>query len=558
MNIVIIGGVAGGMSAATRARRMNEQANIVVLERGPHISFANCGLPYYLSGAIRDAGALFLTTPERAWQRYRIDARVRHEVLRIDRQNKVVEGVDHATGQPFRLPYDKVILAPGAAPIIPRLPGTDAKNVFVLRNVEDVLQLDAFLRSEKPVRAVVVGAGFIGLEMVEALHARGLQVAVIEKAPHALPALDAEMSGWIERELEKNGVTVRVGTGLQALHTQGDRVTAVETEAGESIACDMVLLSMGVRPITKLAEDAGLALGPSGAIRVDKAMRTSDPDIYAVGDAAEVTQGVTHFGARIPLAGSANRHGRGAGEHAATGHAPPAAAVFGTAIVRIFGLDVAITGLGRKAAEAAGYDVDTAIVHPNHHASYYPGAERLHLMLVYDKTTGKVLGAQAIGPCGVDKRIDVIATLLHFGGTIHDLASLDLCYAPQFSGAKDPVHYAAFVAENQSRELSPGVDEPVPEALLLDVRSREEAKAGMLDGAVNIPLDELRDRIGELDPNKPIVTYCELGLRGYVAARILRQNGFVDVRNLKGGYVQATRAARAEEVASPSSVENEA
>lgn len=543
LKIVVVGGVAGGMSAATRARRMNEHASIVVLERGPHISFANCGLPYYLAGTIQDEQKLFLTTPERVRQRYGIEARVLHEVLQIDRPNKLVLGIDRRTSEPFSLPYDKLILAPGAAPIIPSVPGTDAENVFVLRNVEDVRRVRSFIEQARPAGAVVVGAGFIGLEMVEALHARGVQVNVVEKAPHALPAIDPEMAGWIEAELEGHGVSLHLGTGLRALRTEGQRAIAVETESGEVIACEMVLLAMGVRPITKLAEEAGLALGAAGAIRVDKAMRTSDPEIYAVGDAAEVTQGVTHYAARIPLAGAANRHGRGAGEHAATGHAAPAASVFGTAIVRIFGLDVGITGLGRRAAANAGYDVDTALVHPNDHASYYPGAKRMHLWLVYDKTTGKVLGAQAIGPAGVDKRLDVIATLLHFGGSIDDLAALDLCYAPQFSGAKDAVHYAAFVAQNQSRGLSPGADQPIADATLLDVRSSAEAARGMLEGAVNIPIDELRERARELDPNRAIVAYCEVGVRGYLATRLLRQAGFPNTQNLKGGYVQVRRGS---------------
>lgn len=541
LKIVVVGGVAGGMSAATRARRMNEQAEIVVIERGPHISFANCGLPYFLSGAIQDEGKLFLTTPERARERYRIEARVLHEVLKIDRKNQTVEGIDHRTEQPFSLPYDKLILAPGASPILPQVPGTDSENVFVLRNVEDVRKILSFIEEHRPGRAVVVGAGFIGLEVVEALHSRGLKVTVVEKASHALAAIDREMAGWIETELAAHGVGLRLGTAIRALRSEGARITEVETDSGERIPCEMVVLAMGVRPMTQLATQADLTLGRSGGIHVDKALRTNDPNIYAVGDAAEVTQGVTHYAARIPLAGAANRHGRAAGEHAATGQAHPASAVFGTAIVRVFGLDIGITGLGRQAAANAGYDVDTALVHPNHHASYYPGAERMHLFLVYEKTSGKVLGAQAIGPAGVDKRIDVIATLLHFGGTIHDLSALDLCYAPQFSGAKDPVHYAAFVAQNQTRDLSPGVDEPTPDATLLDVRSSAEAERGSLPGAVNLPIDQLRARLGELDAQKPIVTYCEVGIRGYLATRILRQSGFPNTKNLKGGFVQASR-----------------
>ena len=537
--IVIVGGVAGGMSAATRARRLNEHASITVLEKGGYISFANCGLPYFIGGKIVEEDSLFLTTPQRVRERFRIDARVHHEVTHIDRKAKRVQGIDHTNGQPFELIYDKLILAPGASPILPDIAGTQAANAFVLRSVEDAQQLMSYLSRERPSRAVVVGAGFIGLEMVEALYQRGLKVQVVDKAPHALPALDPEMSGWIESELSRHGVEQRFGVGLSALLETDDRITQVLLESGETLETDLVLLSMGVRPSVRLAELAGIAIGAAGGIQVDKALRTSDPDVYAVGDAAQVIQGVTHYVTRIPLAGAANRHGRASGEHAATGQSAPAATVFGTAIVRVFGLDVGITGLGRRAAQGAGFDVDTAIVHPNDHASYYPGAHQMHLELIYDRQTGKVLGAQAVGPAGVDKRIDVIATSLHFGATLEDLAALDLCYAPQFSGAKDPVHYAAYVAQNQRRDLTPGADVPEPGAVILDVRSPAEVARGALPGAVSIPLEQLRERLEELDPDIPTVVYCEVGIRAHAAVRILRQHGFVRVENLKGGYRQA-------------------
>jgi NADPH-dependent 2,4-dienoyl-CoA reductase/sulfur reductase-like enzyme/rhodanese-related sulfurtransferase len=545
LRIVIIGGVAGGMSAATRARRMNESASITVLEKSGHVSFANCGLPYFIGGQIREEASLFLTTPARVAKRYRIDARVYHEVTRIDRQAHVVEGINHETGEPFSLPYDKLILAPGASPIIPDVPGIDAQNVFVLRNVEDAQRLQSFLNRTQAKRAAVIGAGFIGLEMVEALHARGLQVDVIEKAPHALPALDASMSGWIEQELGQHGIKVHVGEGLSALDVREGLVRAVHTDAGAVVETDIVVLSIGVRPLTKLAQTAGVAVGPSGGIAVDKALRTSDPDIYAVGDATEVTQGVADVVTRIPLAGAANRHGRLAGEHAATGRARSAAKVFGTAVVRVFGLDVAMTGLGFTAAKKLGYDAETVIIHPNDHAGYYPGAKRMHLQLVYDRSNGRVLGAQAVGGAGVDKRIDVIATLLHFHGTIDDLSELDLCYAPQFSGAKDPVHYAAFVAQNQQNEVSPGSDILESSVQLVDVRTAQEFARGSITGAVNIPVDDLRDRWPELDPKRPTVVFCEVGMRGHLATRILKQCGFESVSNLKGGYVQALARTRA-------------
>lgn len=547
--IVIVGGVAGGMSAATRARRVNEQVEIIVLEKSGYISFANCGLPYYIGGQIKGEQKLLLTTPERVRERFRIDARVHHEVTRIDRERHLVEGVNHATGESFSLTYDKLILAPGASPIVPRIDGIDAENVFVLRNVEDTQRLQRSLNHRAPKRAVVVGAGFIGLEMVEALHARGLDVTLLEKAPHVLPILDTAMAGWLEAELARHGVELRVGVGLSALETRTGLVRAVITETGERIATDLVLFSIGVRPNLELAQMAGISLGSAGGIATDEFRRTSDPDIYAVGDAAEVTHCVTGAAARIPLAGAANRHGRAAGEHAAAGSAAPSAAVLGTAVVRVFGLDVAVTGMSRRDAVAAGRDVDIAIVHPNDHAGYYPGAQAIHLMLCYDKSNRKLLGAQAIGPAGVDKRIDVVATALHFGGTIDDLANLDLCYAPQFSSAKDPVHFAAFVAQNQLDGLTPGMDDPpmdlAPTAnggrpvQLVDIRTSAEVARGALEGAIHIPLDELRSRLHELDRSRPVVVYCQVGVRGHTAVRILAGNGFADVANLKGGYTQA-------------------
>lgn len=543
--IVIIGGVAGGMSAAARARRMNEHAKIVVLERTGHISFANCGLPYYVSGKIQSESSLYLTTPERVWSRFRIEARVHHEVTRIDRPARVVEGKNLLTGDTFSLSYDKLVLAPGASPIIPDLPGMQSENLFVLRNVEDTLRLTRYLDEKRPQRAVVVGAGFIGLEMVEALSERGLKVTLLEKAPHALPVLDEAMAGWVEAELQQHGVTQRFGSGLSQLVTAGERIEAVVTEAAERIETDLVLLSMGVRPNLGLARLAQIELGQSGGIEVDSFQRTSDPYIYAVGDAVEVVQSLTGLRTRIPLAGAANRQGRSLGQRVATGSAPASGKIAGTAVVRVFGLDVAITGLSPKAAQAAGYQVDTAILHPNDHASYYPGASPIHLMLVYDKITGKVLGAQAAGRTGVDKRIDVIATTLHFGGTIDDLMNLDLAYAPQFSSAKDPVHFAAFVADNQRRGICPAVDHPEPGAVILDVRTKAEVEQGMLPGAIHIPIDELRERLDELDRKRPIIVVCRVGQRGYAAARVLLQHGFEDVKNLKGGYLQAVERRRA-------------
>jgi len=543
--IVIVGGVAAGMSAATRARRLNERSPITVLERGGYISFANCGLPYYLSGRISGAGNLLLATPEGVRSRYRIDARVRHEVTAIDRAAKRVEGFDHVGDRRFSAPYDKLILATGATPVVPPLPNADAPNVFSLRSMEDMQAIRRWLETDRPRHAVIVGAGFVGLEMAEALVDCGLEVTIVERAAAPLPALDPEMAGYVRDVLDEHDVRLLTGAGLVALHTEQGVVTEVEVDGGERVPADMVILSMGVRPNVALGEAAGLKVGDSGALAVDEYLRTSDPDIYAAGDAAEVVHRVTGQTMHIPLAGPANRLGRLAGEHAATGASARADRVLGTAILRIFDLAMGVTGLTAAAAAKAGIVADVAYVHPNHRAGYYPDTKQIHLKLVYEEATGRLLGAQAVGRAGVDKRLDVIATAIHFGGTVNDLASLDLAYAPQFSSAKDPVHEAGFVAQNQRSGLMPAIH---PTNLngqqLVDVRAPAEFAQGTLEGAVNIPLDELRDRLTELDPARPTVVFCQQGRRGYVAQRVLLQHGFGTVRNLKGGYTLAKRVRR--------------
>lgn len=536
MRIVIVGGVAGGMSAATRARRMNEQAEIIVLEKGGYISFANCGLPYYLGGQIQQEKKLLVTTPPQVAARFNIDARVHQEVTHIDRAQRQVTVRDLKQNRTYTLAYDKLILATGATPIIPRIEHVHAPNVFLLRSMEDTEAVRDWLERQQPRSVAIVGAGFIGLEMAEAMHHRGLHVTVIEKASHALPPLDAEMAVPVHAELKRHGVELITGTGLASLEATGEHVGAVVLEDGRRIEADMVLLSIGVRPNTKLAADAGLEIGPTGGIVTDEVQRTSDPDIYAVGDAVQVVHGVTGQAARIPLAGPANRQGRTAGEHAATGQAPPSGRVLGTAIVKVFDLTVATTGLSERDARRHGYDLDTAYVVPSHHAGYYPGAEPMRIKLVYEAASGRVLGAQAVGGEGVDKRIDVIATAIHFGGTVDDLAGLDLAYAPPFGAAKDPVHMAAFVAQNQRRSLARGLTvAELSGDQLIDVRNPQEYARGSLPNAINIPLDELRERLGEIDPARPAVVFCQVGQRGYVAQRILEQRGYTQVCNLKGG-----------------------
>lgn len=540
-NILIIGGVAGGMSAATRARRMNESAKITVLEAGGFISFANCGLPYHLAGRIEREEALLLTDPKKVKERFRIDARVNHEALRIDRAKRVVEVRDRVTGQVYELGYDKLILAVGATPIVPPIDHVRAPNVFLLRSMEDTRAVRDHLKVNAPKTAAIIGAGFIGLEMAEALHDRGVSVTIVEKFAHVLPPLDPEMAAPVEAELRKHGVKVITNDGLQRLHAdKNGNVVAVETEKGARVDADMVLMSIGVRPNVALAKDAGLTIGASGAIAVDSQQRTSDPAIYAVGDVSQVTHGVTNKPTRIPLAGPANRQGRLAGEHAATGAAEPADKPLGTAIVQVFDLSVGLTGLSERAARAEGVNFDTVYTFPKHHASYYPGAQTLRLKLIFERGTGKVLGAQALGMEGVDKRIDVVSTAIHFGGTIADLAALDLAYAPQFGSAKDPIHLAAMVAQNQDKGLMPAVTvNDLKGERLVDVRTPAEFAGGTLKNALNIPVDELRERIGELNPEEPIVVFCAVGQRGFVAQRILMGHGFKDVKNLKGGFTLA-------------------
>ena len=547
IRIVIVGGVAGGMSAATRARRLNEQASITVLEKGGFISYANCGLPYYLDGRITPSDKLLLTNPPAVASRYNIDARVGHKVLRIDREQKQVEVQESATGRTYHLPYDKLILAQGANPIIPAADHVTAPNVFVVRAVEDILGIDACIKGTDAKKAVIVGAGYIGLEMAETLHHAGLEVTVIEKMPHPLPIQDPEMVVPVREALASAGVELLTGDGFKSLQADAHAapVAAVQTESGRTIPADLVILSIGVRPNIALAQSAHLEIGPSGAVKVDEYQRTSDTDIYAVGDMAEVIHGVTGQPTRIPLAGPANRAGRLAGEHAATGQSAPAGRILGTAIVQVFDIACGITGLSEAAARRAGLDVDTAYVLPAHHASYYPGAKQMRLKLVYEKPTGRILGAQATGQEGIDKRLDIIATAIHFGGTIDDLAELDLAYAPQFGAAKDPIHFAAFVAQNQRADLTPATAPHwgAADRMLIDVRTPQEFAAGAMPGAINIPLDQLRNRLGQLNSAKPITVHCQVGLRGHVATRILKQHGFTDVLNMKGGYLMAKATA---------------
>lgn len=545
-HIVIVGGVAGGASAATRARRMNEQARITIFEKDSHASFANCGLPYYLGGEIEERDNLLVAKPELLRGRFNLDVRTRHEVLSIDRAAQRVTVLDRDAGKTFEQSYDKLILAPGASPIVPPMNGAGSRNVFTLRNLEDTDKIKQHLLQTGAGRsAVVIGAGFIGLEMVEQLHRIGMKVSLVELQPQVLPLLDAEMAHVIEAELRKHNVALHLGTSVDALEAKDDRAVAAVLKNGVRIEADLFIVGIGVKPNAQLAQAAGLAIGATGGVTINEYAQTSDTDIYAVGDVAEYVYQPTGKAMRVPLAGPANRAGRIAGEHAATGRShSQLAPVLGTSIVRVFDVAAGMTGLGEKLAARLQMDVRSVFIAANHHAGYYPGAKQLILKLVYDPSTRKVLGAQAAGVDGIDKRLDVIATAMALGATLEQLAGLDLAYAPPFGSAKDPVHMAAFTALN----TLDGVIDFLPPASdlsglqIVDVRSKSEAASGMLAGAIHIPVDQLRARIGELDPSKPTVTICATGLRSYIAGRILVQHGFAKVSDLAGGMLMRRHA----------------
>ncbi|NLE61338.1 MAG: FAD-dependent oxidoreductase, partial [Planctomycetes bacterium] len=498
----------------------------------------NCGLPYHIGGQIADRHKLLLASPRFLKQTFNIEAYTGCEVTRIDRATKHVEVLERETGRRWREPYDKLILAPGASPVVPQWSGIDRPNVFSLRDVTDMDRIKAFVDSGHARRAVVIGAGYIGIEMVEALSQRGLAVTLIEQQAQVLPLMDVEIAREVEKALRSHGVEIMLSATVDNLKTDNDHVSGVRLADGREIATDLVLVSIGVRPNTRLAEEAGLTIGESGAIAVNAQMLTNDPDVYALGDAAEAVSAVTGEPGRFPLAGPANRNGRNAGGHAAAGRAFSAAPVAGTVILGAFGIAAGMTGLSAKAAKRYGIPTEVAYSLRGHHVGYYPGAEQMILKLIYDPESGRVLGGQAVGGAGVDKRIDVIATAIHFRGTVDDLAGLDLAYAPQFGAAKDPIHIAAFGAQNKREglvaEILPG-EEPVGDQLV-DVRSEHEYAEGALAGAINIPLPVLRQRMDELDRSRPVMLNCMVGERSYKAARILMQSGFREVYSLAGGY----------------------
>jgi len=539
--LVIIGGVAGGASAAARARRLSEEAEIVLLERGPYVSFANCGLPYHIGGEIADRNRLLVTTPENLRARFRISVRTRNEVIAIDPAAKEVEIRNLESGEVYREGYDALILSPGADPIRPPIPGINSPNVLTLRNMEDMDRIIKALEGKK--HATVIGGGYIGLEMAEALRRRKIATALIELAPQVMGPADPEMVSVLHQELTLNGVDLRLGTSVTGFSDSANGLT-LTLSSGETLETGIAVLAIGVKPETSLAQAAGLTLGPRGGIQVNDRMQTSEPSIYAVGDAVEVTDFVTRQPALIPLAGPANRQGRIAADNI-FGRGTRYQGTQGTAICKVFHLAIGMTGLSEKAAKRAGIAFEKVYVHPANHASYYPGAAPLSIKMLFDPQSGKVLGAQAVGSDGVDKRIDVFAVAIRAGLTVFDLENLELSYAPPFGSAKDPVNYAGFVAANALRGdvklcQVEEVVKPAANQKLLDVSTPSEVSAGTIPGAKNIPVDELRNRLGELSKEKEYLVFCRAGLRGYLACRILSQNGF-NCRNLTGGYITYQR-----------------
>jgi len=509
-----------------------------MLDRGPYVSFANCGLPYYVGDVIKDETKLLVANPALFRDRFNIEVRTEHEVIAIDREAREIEVKELATDRTYREAYDALVLSPGAAAVRPPLPGIDLPGIFVVRTIPDSRHIRAWISEKAAKSAVVVGGGFIGLEMGENLLHRGLSVTVVEMLDQVMPPLDPEMARPVQERLEKHGVKVALGDGVAGFEARDGQVI-VSTKSGAQHAGDIVILAIGVRPETALAKAAGLELGARGGIRVDERMRTNDPSIWAVGDAVEVKDVVTGEWALIPLAGPANRQGRIAAD-VICGRDSKFRGVQGTAICGVFDLAVASTGASEKSLLRAGItDYDKVYLHPANHVGYYPGAKPINLKLLFRKSDGRILGAQAVGEAGVDRRIDVIAAAIQFGGTVFDLEESELCYAPQFGGAKDPVNFAGMIAANSLQGDLPLADwkQLLPDqALLVDVRDPDEFEEGHIAGAVNLPLSELRARLGELPSDRELWLYCRVGQRGYYAARLLMQHGF-QVKNLSGGYL---------------------
>jgi NADPH-dependent 2,4-dienoyl-CoA reductase/sulfur reductase-like enzyme/rhodanese-related sulfurtransferase len=534
--LLIVGGVAGGASAAARARRLDETSEIIVFDKGPHISFANCGLPYYVGDVIHDEASLLVATPELFRERFAIEVRTHSEVAAIDTRERVVDVHDLRADRRYRERYDDLVLSPGARGIRPDVPGVDLPGIFSVRTIPDSRRIREWLRDRAARRAVVVGGGFIGMEMAENLVARGLEVTVLELAAHVLPPLDPEMAVPVEQHLRAHGIALLLGDPLAAFEARGQALEVL-TGSGARLAADLVILAVGVRPDSELARSAGLAIGPKGGIKVDEHMRTSAPHVWAVGDAVEVHEILTGIEIVLPLAGPASRQGRIAvGD--VFGRGTSFRGVQGTAVCGVFGLTAATTGCSEKALRRAGLtDFESVYLHPGHHVRYFPGAKPIHIKLMFRPSDGRVLGAQAVGEEGVARRIDVVSMAIQKGATVFDLEEAELCYAPQYGAAKDPINIAGMIAANVVRgdlrlarwdELGGG-------APIVDVRTPAEFAGGAIPGARNIPLEQLRSRLGEIPGDGDVMLYCQVGQRAYYATRVLLQHGRL-ARNLPGGY----------------------
>lgn len=542
MKILIVGGVAGGASVAARLRRMDEQAEIILFERGEYISYANCGLPYYIGGTISDRDNLFIQTVDGFSKRFKIDIRVLQEVICINRENKSITIQNLITNKEYTESYDKLILSTGTEPVKPPIKGIDSRKIFTLRNVPDTDKIKNFLITHKSQKAVVIGGGFIGLEMVENLHDAGLEVQLVEKADQVMAPIDFSMAAIVHQQLRQKGVELYLKEGVTSFLEEENGVRIV-LESGRELISDMVIFSIGVRPDIKIVKDAGLELGTTGGIKVNSYMQTSDNNIYALGDAVEVLNPIITKQMLIPLAGPANKQARIVADNILEDNKYIYPGTIGTSIAKVFDLTVAATGLSSKVLNRECIEHISSFTHGSSHAGYYPGASQLSVKVNFSPLTGKLLGAQVVGKEGADKRIELFSEVIKKGGTIYDLMDIEHAYAPPYSSAKDPVNMAGFVADNilkgkmkiaQWRDIE---KISLAKTTLLDVRTSEECSEGYIKGAMNIPLDELRSRIKEIPKEKDVLIYCAVGLRGYIASRILAQYGFSNVLNLSGGYI---------------------
>lgn len=540
MKVVIIGGVAGGATAAARIRRLDEKAEIIVYEKSGFISYANCGLPYYIGGTIEDKKALTLQTPESFYSRFRVDMKVNHEITAINADNKTVTVKNLKTREQFEESYDKLLISTGAKPILPPFENIQTNNIFTLRTVEDTLKIKDYVNANSPRSAVIAGGGFIGLEIAENLRELGMEVTIVEGGPQLMAPFDSDMAAFIHAEIRSHGIKLILNHMVDGFEEKGGQ-TMVKTKNNDTLPADMVILAIGVTPDTSLAKKAGLALGMKDSIVVNSRMETSHPDIYAVGDAVQIQNIITHEQTLISLAGPANKQGRIAADNICGGNSHYTGGQ-GSSIIKVFDLTAASTGINERTARKTNISYDKVILSPMNHAGYYPGGKIMTMKVLFEKETYRILGAQVIGYDGVDKRIDVLATAIRAGIKAYELTELDLAYAPPYSSAKDPVNMAGFIIENIKNGIVKqwyyeDVDTlPQDGSLtLLDTRTTEEYTRGHIDGFVNIPVDELRERIGELDRSKPVYVICQSGLRSYIASRILMGNGF-DTYNFAGGF----------------------